>query len=208
MKSLETGKDKIQKICDALRTETLEPARQEAREIIENAHLQAAELIRNAKDQVESLIQGGEREVEEKKKALASSLQLACRQGIEHLKQAIEEQILFQGLADLTHKEMTDPKLIAHMINGFLKALEEKGIEEEINAVIPRGISPRTINALLVEQFLEKLKGKTVSLGDFDGGVQMKLLDRKITIDISDRAVRDLLAEFIRRDFRDLVFQE
>ena len=38
MKGLETGKDKIQKICDALRKETLEPAKQEAREIVEKAH--------------------------------------------------------------------------------------------------------------------------------------------------------------------------
>jgi V/A-type H+/Na+-transporting ATPase subunit E len=44
-------------------------------------------------------------------------------------------------------------------------------------------------------------------LGDFDGGVQIKLCDRKITIDVSDRVVRELIANFIRHDFRDLVFQ-
>jgi hypothetical protein len=37
--------------------------------------------------------------------------------------------------------------------------------------------------------------------------VQIKLRDRQITIDISDRVVRELIANFIRRDFRDLVFQ-
>ena len=49
MKELETGKNKIQKICDVLRNETLDPAKQEAREIIENAHIQAAKIIEDAK---------------------------------------------------------------------------------------------------------------------------------------------------------------
>lgn len=53
MKSLETGKDKIQKICDALKKETLEPAKQEAREVIENARLQAAEIVTAAKKEAE-----------------------------------------------------------------------------------------------------------------------------------------------------------
>ena len=48
MKGLESGKDKIQKICDALRKETLEPAKQEAREIVENAHMQASEIVTEA----------------------------------------------------------------------------------------------------------------------------------------------------------------
>ena len=46
MKGLDTGREKIQKICDSLRKETLEPAKQEAREIIENAHMQASEIVR------------------------------------------------------------------------------------------------------------------------------------------------------------------
>lgn len=37
MKSLEKGKDKIQKICDKLRGKTLEPAEKEARQILEDA---------------------------------------------------------------------------------------------------------------------------------------------------------------------------
>ncbi len=102
---------------------------------------------------------------------------------------------------------MTDPKLIAHLIEGFLKVLQEKGIEEDVEARIPKGMSPRSINSQLVHGFLDRLKGHTVTLGDFTGGVQLKLLDRQITIDISDQAVRELVVRFIRSDFRELVFK-
>src|SRR3990167_4788504 len=102
---LETGKDKIQKICDALRKETLEPAQQEVREILENAHLQASEIVRNAKKQAEEMIGTAVGNIEEKKKVFQASLQLACRQGVEQLKQRIEEQRFTRELAELVARE-------------------------------------------------------------------------------------------------------
>lgn len=206
MKGLETGKDKIQRICDTLRKETLDPAKQEAREIVENAHMQAHEIGEEAKKKAASLIQGAEQEIEEKKRVFNASLSLAGRQGIEVLKQKIEKELFNKELAQLVDKEMAEPKVIADLLSSFMKAMEEKGIEEEVVAVIPKGISPRMINELLVSRILEKLQNKTVVLGDFEGGVQIQLKGQNITIDISDTALCDLLAQYIRKDFRDLIF--
>lgn len=206
MKGLETGKDKIQKICDALKKETLEPAKQEAREIVENAHLQASEIVHEAQKKARSLVQAAEKEIEEKKKVFQSSLNLSCRQGIEQLKQKIEGELFNKELSQLIAKEMADPKVIANLLNSFMKSMEEKGIEEEFIAVIPKGISPRSINDLLAARILERLHQKSVTVGDFTGGVQIQLKGKQITIDISDAVVRELIAQYIRRDFRDLIF--
>ncbi len=206
MKGLETGKDKIQKICDALKKETLEPAKQEAREIVENAHLQASEIVHEAQKKARSLVQAAEKEIDEKKKVFQSSLNLACRQGIEQLKQKIEAELFNKELSHLISKEMADPKVIASLLNSFMKSMEEKGIEEEFIAVIPKGISPRSINDLLAARILERLHQKSVTVGDFSGGVQIQLKGKQITIDISDAVVRELIAQYIRRDFRDLIF--
>jgi V/A-type H+-transporting ATPase subunit E len=206
MKNLETGKDKIQKICDVLKKETLEPAKQEAREIIENAHLQAVNIVAAAKKEAIERLATAEREIEEKQKVFQSSLHLACRQGIELLKQKIESELFDRQLTEVIAKETADPKVIANLLTSFMKAMEERGIEEDFAAVIPKHISPRTINALLTQQILERLKGHSVSIGDFEGGVQIQMPSRQITIDISDQVVRELIAQYIRRDFRDLVF--
>lgn len=206
MKGLETGKDKIQKICDVLKKETLEPARQEAREIVENGRLQASEIVKEAQKKAEEIIQTALAEMEERKKIFHASLQLACRQGIEQLKQKIEEDLFDRQLSDLVLKEMGDPKTIAHLINSFMRAMEEKGVEEEFTAVIPKSVSPRSINALLASQVLERLQNQSVSIGDFEGGVQIRLKGRQITIDMTDATVRELIAQYIRRDFREMVF--
>ena len=206
MKGLETGKDKIQKICDSLRKETLEPAKQEAREIIENAHIQATEIVSAAKAKTLSMIQEAEKEMEERKRVFHASLNLACRQGIEQLKQKIEKDLFNQELASFVVKEMSEPKVIAELLNRFMKAMEEKGIEEDFVASIPKGISPRSINELLAARVLERLQNKTVVAGEIAGGLQIQLKGRQITVDISDTVVRELIALYIRRDLRDLVF--
>jgi V/A-type H+-transporting ATPase subunit E len=203
MKGLETGKDKIQKICDALRKETLEPAKQEAREIVENAHLQASQIVNEAKEKGEKLLQEAMAEMEEKKRVFHASLALASRQGIEQLKQKIEHDMFAPELARLVSKEMSDPKAIANLLNGLVKSMESN---EEMAVFIPKGISPRSISELLAANVLEKLKNKMVAAPEIGGGVQIQLKDQKITIDFSDTFVRELLAQYIRRDLRDLVF--
>ncbi len=206
MKGLETGRDKIQKICDILKKETLEPAKQEAREVVENAHMQAAEIIKEAESKGKLLLLEVEKEIEEKKKVFQSSLQLSCRQGIELLKQKIEEELFDRQLSEVVAETMKDPHLIVKIITSLLASFAEKGIEDELAVLIPKSISPRSINALLLSKDLERLKNQAVEIGDFNGGVQLRLKDRKITIDISDAAVRELIALYIRRDFREMIF--
>ncbi|HSX38809.1 MAG TPA: hypothetical protein VLE95_08320 [Chlamydiales bacterium] len=206
MRGLETGKDKIQKICDALRRETLEPAKQEAREIVETAHLEAKHLLEQAKEKSAAMIAKTERELEEKKKLFESSLTMACRQGIETLKQKIETELFNHELVQLVEKETSDPKTIANILNSFMKIMEEKGIDDDFVALIPKSITPRSINALLLSHVLERIKKEGIKAGDFMGGVQIQLKNRKISIDISDTAIREMIAQYIRRDFRDLVF--
>lgn len=206
MKGLETGKDKIQKICDALKKETLEPAKQEAREVIENAHLQAADIVTAAKKEAEARLAATEKEIEEKQRVFQSSLHLACRQGIELLKQRIENELFNRELASVVEKEMSDPKVIADLLLSFMKAMEERGIEEDFAAIIPKQISPRVINSMLTAQILERLKDHSVAVGGFHGGVQIRMLSRLITIDVSDQVVRELIAQYVRKDFRDLIF--
>jgi len=207
MRNLETGKDKIQKICDAIRQETLEPAKQEAREIIENAHSQAAQILQEAAQKADVLKKEAHLEIEEKRRILHSSLQLACRQAVEMLKQKVEKELFNPELSTLVERETANPQLIAHIVQGFVRSLETQGIEEDFEVFIPKEISPRSINALLGANILKRLKESSVKLGDFHAGVQIRMKDRKITIDLSDAALKEMIAQYIRRDFRDLLFQ-
>ena len=63
------------------------------------------------------------------------------------------------------------------------------------------------MNALLLENVRSKLKGQTVTVGSFVGGAQIKIEGKRMTIDITDKALSELLASYVRKDFRKILFQ-
>lgn len=203
---MQNGKDKLQKICDVLRKETLEPAKQEASEIVENASMQKEEILREAKEAAAKLIQAAEREIEQRRKIFESSLKLACRQGLEELKKFIEVKLFNENLEEFAKKASSSPEIIARLINSIVKAIEKEGIEANLSVSIPKDVSPREVSELLLADIIGKLKEKELLLGGFKGGAKVKLVESRITIDITDEAIKELIAGYIREDFRELIF--
>lgn len=206
MRSLEKGQDKIQKICDKLRHETLEPAEQEAQRILEEARKKADAIRAEAEFHAEQLLKQARGQIEQERNVFHSALQQAAKQMVEGLRQEIEHKLFNEELQNILEKQLADPKMIAELINGVVKAIEKEGLATDLTAVIPRLISPDDVNTLLIENVRKRLKGKPLEIGAFAGGAQVKLHGKKMTIDLSDQAIKELLAQYIRKDFRKLIF--
>lgn len=206
MKGTETGKDKVKKICDILRRETLEPAKVEADEILRNAKEQAEEMIATARALIEKMNEEARQEIERQKNIVQSSLQQACKQAIASLKQTIEEKLFSQGLGKLITQHTQDPKVLSQLIAAVIHAIEKEGIEANLSVYVPAAVPARSVNALLAQEVLEKLKEKSVLVGPMTGGIEVKLHKENITIDITDAALKELVANYIRKDFREMIF--
>ncbi len=206
MKTLERGQDKIQRICDKIRHETLEPAKQEAQAVIAAAKKKAEHLVAEAEHQAEQLIQHARAQIEQDRHVFLSSLEQAAKQTLGSLRQDIEQRFFNEGLQDLLAKQLASPQLIANLINGIVKALKRDGIEADLKAIIPHSVSPTDISSLLLDEVCKKLKDKPLEIGGFAGGAQVKLQDKKMTIDLTDQALKELLANYMRKDFRQLIF--
>lgn len=206
MKGMEIGKDKVKKICDVLRRETLEPAKQEAEEMIRMAKEQAEELIAAARKEVEKMNEEARQEIEHQKNIFQSSLSQACKQAIAALKQSIEEKLFNRELTRLVTEQTQDPHVLAKMIAAVVQAIEREGVETDLSVYIPAAVSARAVNTLLLHEILEKLKEKSVLVGPLTGGIEVKLHKENMTVDISDIALRELVANYIRKDFREMIF--
>lgn len=206
MKGTETGKDKIKRICEVLRKETLEPAKAEGEEIIKTALLEAENIISEARHKAEEMLILAAAEIEKKNNVFQSSLQQACKQALDELKQSIEEKLLQPELAKAITGATQDPKTIAKLIDAVVKALETDGIDGDLSVLVPAAVSADAINNLLAKMILDRLKEKSVLIGPFSGGIEVKLHKEKITIDLSDAALKELVAHYIRKDFRKLFF--
>lgn len=202
----ETGKDKVKKICDILRRETLAPAISEAEQIVQSAKERAEEILASGRKELEKMKEEARQEVERQRNVFQSSLTQACKQSMEALKQSIEEKLLNQELGSILTKQMHDPQLLSQLIGAVIKGIEKEGIEALLSVFVPAAVPARSVNLLLGHATLEKLKEKSVLVGPLTGGIEVKLHKEKITVDISDAALKELVANYIRKDFREMVF--
>lgn len=198
--------DKVRKICDALKAETLDPAKREAEALINESKRKAKEIVDAARAEGEALIAHAEEEIVKKRATAESALRLAARQTIEALKQKIESQFFNRELTGLVETELQKSDVIAKLIETVVNAIEKEGVEANLEAIVPKVISAEEVNKALGKAIIERLKSKGVILGDIKGGAEVKLIDKHITLDITDAALCNLLADYIRDDFRELIF--
>jgi V/A-type H+-transporting ATPase subunit E len=206
-KTLERSEDKIQKICDALRKETLEPAKEEAERIIADAKSKAEQIIKEAHKQAEKNNIDVKKEIEQERNVFHSSLDQAARQVLEEIRQAIEHSLFSNELHKIIYEKTIEPQIIAKFIDAIVKSIEKEGISTDLSAIIPQSVSAQEVNRLLGEKILNKLKEKSVELGELSGGAQVKLHNKKMTIEISDKSLMELLSGYVRKDFRKLLFK-
>lgn len=206
MDDLETGKDKIKKICEILKNESLEPAKLEAERILSEAQNQAHEILRAAEKKAKETMEVERKKIEKEKELFQLSMKQACKQTIESLRQEIEASLFNKEISTAVEKGTRDEKLTAEMILALVHAIEKEGLSADFSAVISKTISAEKVNKMLARDILDQLREKSVVLGDFAGGVQIKLHDKNLVLDLSDSALRELLGKYLRKDFRALLF--
>lgn len=206
MDDLETGKDKIKKICEILKNESLEPAKQEGARIISDAQNQAHEILRAAEKKAKERLEAEQKKIEKEKELFQLSLKQACKQTIESLRQEIEATLFNKELTLLVENGTRDGKAMAEMISALVRGIEKEGLSVDFSAVISQTMGAKEVNQMLAKEILEQLREKSVILGDFAGGVQIKLHDKNLVLDLSDSALKELLGKYLRKDFRTLLF--
>ncbi|MBN1915014.1 MAG: V-type ATP synthase subunit E [Parachlamydiales bacterium] len=201
------GKDKIQKICDLIRNETVDPAKQQAKEILENAQLQKDKIIEDAKKEAQKIIQEAKVVMEKHKNVVETSLHLACQQVLGDLKQKIMNRFLNENILEVLQPELSKVNIVAKLINGVVEAIEKEGLDTDINIYISRTVSQKEVQQLLVQNVLARLQQGKILIGDFVSGVKVQLIENKVTIDISDEALQEMITQYIRKDFQELIFK-
>lgn len=206
MKSLKEGQEKIQEICHILRKETLEPAQLEASEIIQAAKERAKEIVEEAEMHAQKHLESVRRVIDQERNVFHASLEQAASQSLEALRQEVEKSLFNKEISKLVAMEAVKPDVIAKLISAIVKAIEKEGISSDISAIIPQTVSAEEVNRLLMDGILKKLKDESVKVGGFAGGAKVQMHDKKLTVDITDEALKELLTSYVRKDFRKIIF--
>jgi V/A-type H+/Na+-transporting ATPase subunit E len=206
MTELEKADFRIQEICEKIRSETLDPAKEEASAIVDRAKIEAEQIITAAKLKAEEQLILLQQRLEQERQVFTSSLEQACRQTQEQLKLKIEERFFNPALANWVEEQLGQEQSHAKLIDVLVEALHKEGIRSELSVIVPKKFSAAKINAELSEQVLKSLKNHSVELSDIGAGVRVKVADKHMMLDISAKALEDLVSSFIRKEFRNVFF--
>ena len=205
MVRLDTGSDKVQQICDALRLETLDPAKKEAARIIEEAHASAEQILEAARQEISTVKKKCDEENDQKRQVLESSLRIGAKKTISALKEAVAEQIFQRELVDWVQSASKGEDVIASIVNAVVSSIEKEGLSADLEVQIPKLAAKEKVAQAVVGKAMEKGE---VSLGEFVGGAKVRMVDRNLVIDLSDEALKNLLAGYVAAELREYVFSE
>ena len=204
---LETADNKVKEICAILRKETLEPAEIEAKRILEAAEKEADEMIRKAREEVALIQAENKLALEKELKVHEGSIQLSIRQGISSLRQAIEK-VFVQDLDRQIERAMGKEDAVAEAIRVLFGLIEKGGQGVNLNVLRPKHVNIEAVSSKLTHDFAEKVKMNAIQIDDIKGGAEIKLKDKKVTIELTDAAVKELLASYVIPELRAKIFCE
>jgi len=96
--------------------------------------------------------------------------------------------------------------VVAALVEAIIGALDKEGMAADFEVLVPKTVMAKDVMGELSDAIIKRLKDRPLQVGQFFGGAQVKLLDKKMTIDISDGALKELLTGYVRKDFRLKIF--
>lgn len=207
-KTLPEGKHSLNEICNKLRHETLEPAKKESEALIAQAHVKADSILRQAEAHADKIIAEARTKADKERYVFQTNLEQAAKQTLETLRQKIEHDLFQPHVAEVVEKGSSDPKLLASLVEKVGLAIEKEGLDTELQLVLPKVLSADEFAKNLSKGMLEKLGEKGITIGDFAGGIQIRLVNKKMMLDLTADTLTHLLLQYVRKDFRDLFFKK
>ena len=87
-----------------------------------------------------------------------------------------------------------------------MRGLGKEGVSKDLAAIVPQSCSSEEIARSLASDVAQKLENYPIRLGSFAGGVQVKLLNKKLKLVITDKEIAEFLKQYVRKDFRKFFF--
>ena len=204
---MKTDDEKIQKICEVLRKETLEPAQREAEALLEAAEKKCEQMILAAKEEAARIILKAQQETSKERAVFQTSMCQSAKQTIESLKHEIEHHLFEPEIETLIHQEMVKPETVAALIKAVVQAIEQEGLGADLEVIIPKTVPAKDVSALLGAGVFARLKNKELSLGNFSGGAKVRIGQKNMTIEVTDAALKSVIASYVKSDFRNYLFK-
>lgn len=207
----------VQELIQRLRNQGVDAGRAEAERIVEEAHKRAGQIVANAKAEAEQVRVRARADAEAERKAAEAALQSAYRDTVLRLVSALtmhfEDQVRRLVARELREKEFVR-KLILEVVRqatpGDLGAQRaEILLPAELIGVEALRAKPEEVKEGTLTHFVMGLSGEMLRegielkpMGEDTAGIRIRLVGQDLEIDLTERAVADLLLKHLLPRYR------
>jgi V/A-type H+-transporting ATPase subunit E len=210
----------VDTLIQKLRDEGVNQGRTQAAQIVADAQKQADSTVKQAQQQAEQIVNQARKEAENLKRASNQALEVALRDTVLALKSQLTRR--FTGeVQRLVGTETEKPEILEKLILEVVGRVKEEAVQaQQVEVLLPTKIvgfeelrqHPEELEQGILSHFIrlinEDLLREGVNFGiakDNKGGLQLRLVDRDVVLDLSDAAIADVLLEHLQPRFRALL---
>lgn len=211
----------VEALISRLRDEGVQSGRRQAEEIVAQAQADARHTLEMARSQAERIVADARRQAESLEQSGREALELALRDAVLSMKTRLSER--FRGeVRQLVGEEQEKQELLEKMILEVVgRVRAEADRAERIEVLLPRravgfadlsqdpeelarGELTRFVRLVAADMLREGVSFGVAREGQ-ESGISLRLVDREVVLDLSDRAVADVILEHLQPRFRALL---
>lgn len=195
----------VQELIDRIRNQGVQAAQAEADRLVRDARRQAQEIITEAKAEADAAQAKAQAEMEAYRQASIEALKLAARDTVLDLKARVtarfEEFVKRLVVSATRDKELVRSIVLVLAGHAAEEFIQDKEIEVRISSSLLEGQTgpvfkdegKLAILGLSSDMLREGLE--LVPDGDIEGGARVRLIQDKLEIDLSDRAIARMISQ-------------
>jgi V/A-type H+-transporting ATPase subunit E len=212
----------VEALISRLRDQGVSAGRAEAERMLADAETKARAIVQNADAEARKKIDGAQAESERLRRAGEDALRAAVRDTVLDLKGRLATRFA-EDVAKTVATAMRDDALLEKMILAVASRARKDGAVDKaakLEVVLPRSAvglddlrrQPEELKKGTLTHFAVAMAGEMLREGvnfsraeDGSEGIRVALLDRGVSIDLTDKAVADLLLVHLQPRFRALL---
>ena len=208
----------VEALIERLRQQGVEAGRAAKADIIAEAEREAERLVREAREKAAAIVDEAVEKADRLRASGEDALRVAMRDTVLRMQETLRQRLEGQVMR-LAAKQLADEDFLRQLILEVARrARTDAGVEEteEIEVLLPREVigleelqrRPEEMETKL-GQFAKEIAGATwregVSIGALEPGargIRIRLKDDELELDLTDRAIADLLLKHLQPRFR------
>lgn len=215
-KKLSSG---VQELVDRLREQGVEEGREKAAALVREAEARAAVVVSKARDEAERLVREARDEAARLRSSGEEALRLAARDAVLALKAEMAARFSDQ-VRRMVGSKLRDEEFLQRLIVEIAGRAVEDARSKPMEVLLPRDVvglddlrrNPESAREGTLSHFVMATAGDVIREGvvllegpDDAPGLRVRLKDDGVEIDLTDRAVSDLLLAHLLPRFRAVV---